>query len=84
MARIRQLFARLLLLVPLATGFAGNAAAAEKRIALVIGNAGYQAGVSPILPFATTHPTKGRAVSRWTPLQNRADPTAQSTRRAAT
>ena len=42
MPRIYRLIAALLVLVPLA--LAASAARAEKRIALVIGNAGYQAG----------------------------------------
>jgi uncharacterized caspase-like protein len=42
MPRIYRLIATLLVLVPLA--LAASAARAEKRIALVIGNAGYQAG----------------------------------------
>src|SRR5436305_9476057 len=42
MPRIYRLVAALLVLVPFA--FASGAARAEKRIALVIGNSGYQAG----------------------------------------
>src|SRR5262252_6903173 len=42
--RIRKLFAALLALVPLALVLAAGAARAETRIALVVGNAGYQAG----------------------------------------
>src|SRR5437763_10664105 len=42
MPRIYRLVAALLVLVPFA--FASGAAQAEKRIALVVGNAGYQAG----------------------------------------
>jgi len=44
MLPIRQLIAALIALVPLALVFAPGAAQAEKRIALVVGNAGYQAG----------------------------------------
>src|SRR5438477_9119293 len=45
MLPIRKLVAALIALVPLALAFAPGTALAEKRIALVIGNAGYQAGV---------------------------------------
>src|SRR4030081_877759 len=44
MPRIRTIIAALFALVPLALAIAPSAARAEKRIALVIGNAGYQAG----------------------------------------
>jgi caspase domain-containing protein len=44
MPRIHRLIVGLLVLVPLAVGVASTVAHAEKRIALVIGNAGYQAG----------------------------------------
>src|SRR5713101_5733297 len=44
MPRIRTLIAALLALIPLGMVMAPGAAHAEKRIALVIGNAGYQAG----------------------------------------
>jgi len=44
MLPIHQLIAALIALVPLALVFAPGAAQAEKRIALVVGNAGYQAG----------------------------------------
>src|SRR5260370_42005745 len=44
MPRIRTLIAALLALIPLGLVMAPGAAHAEKRIALVIGNAGYQAG----------------------------------------
>ena len=44
MLPIRKLIAALIALVPLALVFAPGAAQAEKRIALVVGNAGYQAG----------------------------------------
>jgi uncharacterized caspase-like protein len=44
MPRIRNLVGALLLLIPLGIALAPSAALAEKRIALVIGNAGYQAG----------------------------------------
>jgi uncharacterized caspase-like protein len=44
MPRIRSLVAALLLLIPLGLALAPSVAVAEKRIALVIGNAGYQAG----------------------------------------
>jgi hypothetical protein len=42
MARVLKFIVALLVLIPL--GFATDAAHAEKRIALVIGNAGYQVG----------------------------------------
>jgi uncharacterized caspase-like protein len=44
MAGIRKLVVALLALVPLALAMAPSAARAEKRIALVVGNASYQAG----------------------------------------
>ena len=44
MPRIRTMIAALFALIPFALVFVPNAARAEKRIALVIGNAGYQAG----------------------------------------
>src|SRR5260370_38450476 len=44
MPRIHRLIVGLLVLVPLAVSVASTVAHAEKRIALVIGNAGYQAG----------------------------------------
>jgi uncharacterized caspase-like protein len=44
MPRIRKLVAALVALLPLAFVAVPGAAQAEKRIALVIGNAGYQAG----------------------------------------
>src|SRR5437588_5172335 len=44
MPRIRTLIAVLLALIPLALSVTPGAAQSEKRIALVIGNAGYQAG----------------------------------------
>src|SRR5713226_9751053 len=44
MLPIRKLIAALIALGPLALAFAPGAAQAEKRIALVVGNAGYQAG----------------------------------------
>src|SRR4030088_832373 len=44
MSRICKFVAALLVLIPLGLALAGGAARAEKRIALVIGNAGYQAG----------------------------------------
>jgi caspase domain-containing protein len=44
MPRIYRLIVGLLVLVPLAVSVASTVAHAEKRIALVIGNAGYQAG----------------------------------------
>jgi uncharacterized caspase-like protein len=44
MLPIRKRIAALIALVPLALVFAPGAAQAEKRIALVVGNAGYQAG----------------------------------------
>ena len=44
MPRIRTMIGALFALIPLALVFVPNAARAEKRIALVIGNAGYQAG----------------------------------------
>jgi uncharacterized caspase-like protein len=44
MLRIRKLFAALLALIPLALALTAGVAQAETRIALVIGNAGYQAG----------------------------------------
>src|ERR1700730_737204 len=44
MLPIRKLIAALIALVSLASTFAPGAAQAEKRIALVVGNAGYQAG----------------------------------------
>src|SRR5207302_554358 len=44
MLPIRKLIAALIALVPLALAFAPGTAQAEKRIALVVGNAGYQAG----------------------------------------
>src|SRR5262245_57126914 len=44
MPRIRQLIAMAFALIPLVLVFAPSAARAEKRIALVIGNAGYQVG----------------------------------------
>src|SRR3954454_20920377 len=44
MLPIRKLVAALIALVPLALAFAPGTARAEKRIALVVGNAGYQAG----------------------------------------
>src|SRR5260221_10113765 len=44
MSRIRRLIAALFALIPLGLVTAPGAAHAEKRIALVIGNAGYQAG----------------------------------------
>ena len=43
MPRIRTMIAALFALIPFALVFVPNAARAEKRIALVIGNAGYQA-----------------------------------------
>src|SRR5207245_1596739 len=47
MPRIHRLIVGLLVLVPLAVSVASTVAHAEKRIALVIGNAGYQAGALP-------------------------------------
>ncbi len=44
MPRLGKVLAALLALIPLALLFAASPARAEKRIALVIGNAGYQAG----------------------------------------
>src|SRR3979490_890939 len=44
MPRIRTIIAALFALVPLVLAIAPSAARAEKRIALVVGNAGYQAG----------------------------------------
>src|SRR5262249_41731667 len=44
MPRIRQLIAMAFALIPLLLVFAPSAARAEKRIALVVGNAGYQVG----------------------------------------
>jgi len=44
MPRIRTLFAVLLALIPFGFAAAPGAAQSEKRIALVVGNAGYQAG----------------------------------------
>src|SRR6266576_4333531 len=44
MPRIRKLISAFVALLPLAFAVAPGAAQAEKRIALVIGNAGYQAG----------------------------------------
>ena len=44
MSRIRRFFTALLVLFPLALVLTAGAARAEKRIALVVGNAGYQAG----------------------------------------
>jgi uncharacterized caspase-like protein len=44
MPRIRTMIGALFALIPLVLVFVPNAARAEKRIALVIGNAGYQAG----------------------------------------
>jgi uncharacterized caspase-like protein len=44
MSRIRRFFTALLALVPLALVLTAGAARAENRIALVVGNAGYQAG----------------------------------------
>src|SRR5713226_8400249 len=44
MPRFRNIIAALFALVPLALMAAPGAAQSEKRIALVIGNAGYQAG----------------------------------------
>src|SRR5262245_1568841 len=44
MSRIRKVFAALVALIPLALVLTTGAARAENRIALVIGNAGYQAG----------------------------------------
>ena len=44
MPRIRKLIAMAFALVPLVLVFAASAAQAEKRVALVVGNAGYQVG----------------------------------------
>ncbi len=44
MPRIRQLIAMAFALIPLVLVFAPSAARAEKRVALVVGNAGYQVG----------------------------------------
>jgi uncharacterized caspase-like protein len=44
MSRIRRFLAALLVLAPIALVLTAGAARAEKRIALVVGNAGYQAG----------------------------------------
>jgi uncharacterized caspase-like protein len=44
MSRIRRFLAALLVLAPIALALTAGAARAEKRIALVVGNAGYQAG----------------------------------------
>src|SRR5262247_1068076 len=44
MPRIRQLIAMAFVLIPLVLVFAVSAARAEKRVALVVGNAGYQVG----------------------------------------
>src|SRR6516162_9569314 len=44
MPRIRKLIAMAFALIPLVLVFAASAARAEKRVALVVGNAGYQVG----------------------------------------
>src|SRR5215831_5369277 len=44
MPRIRKLIAMAFALIPLVLVFAASAAQAEKRVALVVGNAGYQVG----------------------------------------
>ena len=44
MSRIRRFLAALLALAPIVLVLTVGAAHAEKRIALVVGNAGYQAG----------------------------------------
>ena len=44
MPRIRKLIATAFALIPLAFVFVASAAQAEKRVALVVGNAGYQVG----------------------------------------
>ena len=44
MPRIRKLIAMVFALIPLVLVFVPSAARAEKRIALVVGNAGYQVG----------------------------------------
>src|SRR5260370_14562551 len=44
MPRIRKLIAMAFALIPLAFVFTASAARAEKRLALVVGNSGYQVG----------------------------------------
>ena len=70
MPRMRSFVAALLVLIPVLCVLAPSAARAETRIALVIGNAAYQAGelktAANDAGLPTLHETPGKLASRLT------------------
>ncbi len=77
MLPIHQLIAALIALVPLALVFAPGAAQAEKRIALVVGNAGYQAAS---MSAAMGYSSKAKTISFQSTGGSRAIPISQQKR----